>query len=172
MENKYEELEKLLELKKNGTLTDEEFEKEKKIILSDTSNINEDTTNEQDFLKGFKICPACKAANREERYCHNCGMDLLMIKPYSGVAVERNTQNTTRSEEKNKIAYKFIIVATIVRVLCCIVGLILAIAFITLEQPIIGIIYGVVLVISGFFWGLILDAIAEVINLLQDIKNK
>lgn len=38
--NKYEELEKLKHLKESGALTEEEFEKEKKTILSDTPNTN------------------------------------------------------------------------------------------------------------------------------------
>lgn len=45
--NKYEELEKLQHLKESGALTDEEFEKEKKIILGHTSQNTTDKVNKQ-----------------------------------------------------------------------------------------------------------------------------
>ena len=44
---KYEELERLQKLKENGALTEEEFEKEKKIILSDTLNNNTNKVNQE-----------------------------------------------------------------------------------------------------------------------------
>ena len=34
MENKYKDIERLLELKNKGTITEEEFEQEKKLILN------------------------------------------------------------------------------------------------------------------------------------------
>ena len=38
MENKYNDIERLLELKNKGTITEEEFEQEKKAILNSNSN--------------------------------------------------------------------------------------------------------------------------------------
>ena len=45
MGNKYEDLEKVLELKKKGIITEEEFEKEKKRILDNTSHNSVDKEN-------------------------------------------------------------------------------------------------------------------------------
>lgn len=49
MGNKYDDIEKLLELKKKGTITEEEFETEKRKILNDTPNNieNNDISNKK-----------------------------------------------------------------------------------------------------------------------------
>lgn len=57
MGNKYDDIEKLLELKKKGTITEEEFEKEKKIILGETpqNTPNKVNTKVKQKMKPWQI---------------------------------------------------------------------------------------------------------------------
>lgn len=42
--------------------------------------MNEDEKNLDNFINNLEVCPNCKAVVNGERYCHNCGKDLLRAK--------------------------------------------------------------------------------------------
>lgn len=176
---KFEELERLKSLKERGILTDEEFQNEKKKILNDT-NIGKQEDEIDQSSQGVKICPRCTAINTGERYCNNCGIDLLNVSAYKDIKEKQDTENTDSSEGKNKIADKIVILSSVIKVLGYIGAIIVTIGCfvslfmseVTLQGIIICLIVGGLSAFGVWVFGLTLDARAETINLLQDIKNK
>ena len=130
-------------------------------------------------LDKLMICPKCKAVNRNERYCHNCGRDLLSNEPIEDESEENKIEYIDSSNSSNVVAGKFELVVLIIKFIGYISALIIVIAFlimaISFEKGhlfLIGIILGIIQAIITWLSTLILEAIAEALNLLQDIKNK
>lgn len=76
------------------------------------------------------------------------------------------------SNSSNTVAEKFILVVMITKFIGYIGAVILAIVFIGNGEPGLGILAGIVIAIATWFSTLLFEAIAEGLNLLQDIKNK
>ena len=75
MENKYKDIERLLELKNKGTITEEEFEQEKKAILNSNSNTsyqeNQQTGRPKKKIKVWQIILIILSI-LIVRFCYHC----------------------------------------------------------------------------------------------------
>lgn len=131
-------------------------------------------------LKDLVICPKCKAVNRNERYCHNCNVDLLEALNEETTNNNSNEETTyiNSSDSSNMVAEKFLNYANNLKLSTVIISVILIIGGIitainTSFISIIGVIIGVLLLVGYTSIQVMnLQGKAEIINLLQDIKNK
>lgn len=133
------------------------------------------------------ICEKCYEENESTRNtCKKCGAKL-----YKNNAENNAKDGSTKkksipkkdndvkeveyidsSNSSNTVAEKFILVVMITKFIGYIGAVILAIVFIGNGEPGLGILAGIVIAIATWFSTLLFEAIAEGLNLLQDIKNK
>lgn len=131
------------------------------------------------------ICENCYEENESTRAtCRNCGARLYKngIKEnnkdtFDGVQKEvRSNQKeidyVDSSNSSNTVAKKFILVVTIMKFIGYLGAVIVAIVFMSMDEVGIGILSGIITTIITWLSTLIFEAIAEALNLLQDIKNK
>ena len=117
------------------------------------------------------ICNNCKAINRGERFCHNCGNDLLENKVQDDNE-EKTIEYTNSSNSSNVVAQKFTLIVVINKIIGYICSIVIAIILIIAVNFWIGLVFGLLIAVMTWLSTLLLEAIAEIINLLQDIKNK
>ncbi len=117
------------------------------------------------------ICNNCKAINRGERFCHNCGNDLLENKAQNNNE-EKTIEYTDSSNSSNVVAQKFTIIVISTKVVGYILSIIVAIILMRVVKFWLGLIVGLLIADITWLSTLLFEAIAEIINLLQDIKNK
>lgn len=117
------------------------------------------------------ICNNCKAINRGERYCHNCGNDLLENKVQDNNE-EKTIEYTDSSNSSNIVAQKFTIIVISTKVVGYILSIIVAIVLMKVVKFWVGLVVGLLIADITWLSTLLFEAIAEIINLLQDIKNK
>ena len=117
------------------------------------------------------ICNNCKAINRGERFCHNCGNDLLENKAQNNNE-EKTIEYTNSSNSSNVVAQKFTIIVISTKVVGYILSIIVAIILMRVVKFWLGLIVGLLIADITWLSTLLFEAIAEIINLLQDIKNK
>lgn len=138
------------------------------------------------------ICENCYSENASTRTtCKECGAKLYKNdienfnnekfnneNPNKKREVAQNTkkkeeiQYTDSSNSSNTVANKFTLVVTIIKVIGYLGAFITAIMIMSIGQVGIGFLSGIVIAIITWFSTLIFEAIAEALNLLQDIKNK
>lgn len=125
---------------------------------------NETETIENDInLNQIMICPKCKAINRNERYCHSCGLDLL--------CGEKETTNVS-IEQTNEVYETFIIIIEYATIIAYFLALIIGLYIIVKVNFFIGLIVGVAIAIISWFNKILFQTFGEIIKILQDIKNK
>lgn len=117
------------------------------------------------------ICNNCKAINRGERFCHNCGNDLLENKAQNNNE-EKTIEYTNSSNSSNVVAQKFTLIVVINKIIGYICSIVIAIILIIAVNFWIGLVFGLLIAVMTWLSTLLFEAIAEIINLLQDIKNK
>lgn len=117
------------------------------------------------------ICNNCKAINRGERFCHNCGNDLLENKTQNNNE-EKTIEYTDSSNSSNVVAQKFTMIVITTKVIGYILSIIVAIILMRVVKFWLGLIVGLLIADVTWLSTLLFEAIAEIINLLQDIKNK
>lgn len=87
--------------------------------------------------------------------------------------VEKKVEyNNNTRKTKNKVANKFSLIVMITKCIGYFSAIIVLIAFIQMEEIWSGLRWCIVICIATWFSTLIFEAIAEGLNLLQDIKNK
>lgn len=133
------------------------------------------------------ICENCYEENESTRTtCKNCGAKLYHNNNESyadtqSKSTNNNTKNYQRKQEyidssnsSNRVASKFTLVVTIVKFIGYIGAIIVAIVMMSIDEDMIGlgILIGIAVAIATWFSTLFFEAIAEGLNLLQDIKNK
>lgn len=119
-----DDLEKLNNLKKQGILTNEEFEEEKKKIL----NNNSIEIREDEKIKNSTDDIIIKSNISNNRFCNNCGNELLNTDKFClkcGKNLEENINFNTQGvkNKKSKVNILIIIIAIIVPII--IVGILL-----------------------------------------------
>lgn len=117
------------------------------------------------------ICNNCKAINRGERFCHNCGNDLLENKAQNNNE-EKNIEYTDSSNSSNVVAQKFTMIVITTKVIGYIFSIIVAVILMNTIKFWVGLVVGLLIADITWLSTLLFEAIAEIINLLQDIKNK
>lgn len=117
------------------------------------------------------ICNNCKAINRGERFCHNCGNDLLENKAQNNNE-EKNIEYTDSSNSSNVVAQKFTMIVITTKVIGYILSIIVAVILMNTIKFWVGLVVGLLIADITWLSTLLFEAIAEIINLLQDIKNK
>ena len=81
-------------------------------------------------------------------------------------------KNREMRQEGNIVANKFTLVVTIVKAIGYIVATVMGIMTMTSTNAFLGLLCGGAIAIATWLSTLIFEAIAEGLNLLQDIKNK
>ena len=117
------------------------------------------------------ICNNCKAINRGERFCHNCGNDLLENKVQDNNE-EKTIEYTNSSNSSNVVAQKFTMIVITTKVIGYILSIIVAVILMNTIKFWVGLVVGLLIADITWLSTLLFEAIAEIINLLQDIKNK
>lgn len=140
------------------------------------------------------ICENCYEENESSRKtCKNCGATLYhnenikinKTKAKTETESKQNMNNKKHKEDEeevdyinasnssNEVANKFTLVVTIGKVIGYALAIITALIIIFgMEEFLIGILSGVMIAIITWLSSLLFEAIAEGLNLLQDIKNK
>ncbi len=115
------------------------------------------------------FCEKCYKANEPtSKRCVQCGARL----PKNNDNTTQNQNNNTNDSKTNAVAFKFKIVVRIIQFVGYIGALIVAILYMVLEQFWLGIAFGIAIAVFTWFSKLIFEAIAEGLQLLEDIKNK
>ena len=117
------------------------------------------------------ICNNCKAINRGERFCHNCGNDLLENKVQDNNE-EKTIEYTDSSNSSNVVAQKFTMIVITTKVIGYILSIIVAVILMNTIKFWVGLVVGLLIADITWLSTLLFEAIAEIINLLQDVKNK
>lgn len=86
--------------------------------------------------------------------------------------IEDEKINLDKQEQENKISAKFNLIVFTIKVIGYIIALFSGLVIMVNVNFWGGLILGLVIAIVVFFSTLIYEALAEIINLLQDIKNK
>lgn len=102
-------------------------------------------------------------------YCYEC-------RKYLGID-EENKENLKYENLENEVGHKISIVSSIIKYLGILVSIISAIACICIEEDkFVGIVLATLLcsigIITYYFLSLLLQALAEILNLLENIKYK
>lgn len=109
-------------------------------------------------------CPHCKATINDTNGIEN------IIK---NVKLRTGTSNATNNKRKyNKVATKFNFVVWIMKFLGYLSGIITWIVLANLDNGLMGFVICVVICVVTWFSTLLFEAIAEGLQLLEDIKNK
>lgn len=99
--------------------------------------------------------------------CKKCYEESLGVTEES----KKEISYTNASNSSNTVANKFTLVVTITKVIGYICAVIIGIVIIANISFWLGLLIGVSIAIAVWFSTLIFEAIAETLNLLQDIKN-
>ncbi|MCI8290894.1 MAG: hypothetical protein HFJ25_01365 [Clostridia bacterium] len=133
------------------------------------------------------ICEKCYEENEVARNtCKKCGAKLYKNNVENGTKEDFHKKKTTEQKEttakeieyidssnsSNTVADKFILVVMIIKFIGYVGAVISAIILIGNGEFGVGILAGLVIAIVTWFSTLLFEAIAEGLNLLQDIKNK
>lgn len=100
--------------------------------------------------------------------CKKCYEESLGVTEES----KKEISYTNASNSSNTVANKFTLVVMITKIIGYICAIIIGIVFIANVSFWTGIVTGVVIAVAVWFSTLIFEAVAEALNLLQDIKNR
>ena len=113
------------------------------------------------------FCEECFKANEPNRTtCINCGAPLKK----GNIKHQNNRINTLT--KTNKVAVKFSIIISIVKFIGYLASIIAFITFLSLEETGLAFLYLICGSIVTLFSTLLFEAMAEGLQLLEDIKNK
>lgn len=138
------------------------------------------------------ICEKCYEENEATRStCKNCGATLYHNERYKNKRKsksEKETKNILDNEENkndddavdyinasnssNEVANKFLLVVAIVKAIGYVCAIITGLIIMTMDKFWLGLLVGLLIAVMVWSSTLIFEAIAEGLNLLQDIKNK
>ena len=119
-------------------------------------------------------CSKCNKKITQEEYIENGGYCKNCIEEIEEDTIEekKNTEYINSSNSSNAVANKFILVVNIVKFIGYIAAIILGLILIGQGIILLGILGAIIIAIITWFSTLMFEAIAEGLNLLQDIKNK
>lgn len=100
--------------------------------------------------------------------CKKCYEESLGVTEES----KKEISYTNASNSSNTVANKFTLVVMITKVIGYLCAIIIGIVIIANDYFLTGIVTGIVIAVAVWFSTLIFEAIAEGLNLLQDIKNR
>ena len=85
---------------------------------------------------------------------------------------EKDIEYVNSSDSSNMVANKFTLIVVIIKVIGYIGAIVTLIAFLIHGEIGQGFLFGIIIAVITWFSTLAFEAIAEILNLLQDIKNK
>lgn len=85
---------------------------------------------------------------------------------------EKEIEYVNSSDSSNMVANKFTLIVIIIKVIGYITAVVTLIAFLIAGEIGQGFLFGIIIAVITWFSTLAFEAIAEILNLLQDIKNK
>lgn len=119
-------------------------------------------------IKNENACKKCGTIENVyfEGMCKKCHDEEM------GYTKPEEQDYINSSNSKNVVAEKFLLMSNIIHVIGYITAIIIGVIIMKEVNVLTGILTGIMIATFTWFSTLIFEAIAEVINLLQDIKNR